>query len=462
MKNLKLLLLLFISTLCCNAQKEYYNWNFGEYAGISFNTGTPVAFTGTAFNQMEGSASISDSAGNLLFYTNGMEVYTSANAQMPNGFGLMGNHSSSMNAVILKQPLSGSLYYIITVDYNHDGLALGDGLRYSIVDMSLNGGLGDVTAKNVLIRLPVYEKVAATKHANGTDYWIVINDWTNDDIISYKLDSAGLDTTPVFSNAGPIHFNNVARTTGCMKVSPCGDKIALALWGNSSYELFNYDNSTGIASNHLSIQSLDMFWAYGVEFSPDESKLYTTKLDAPGCLYQFDISNWNSQSILNSRATIDSNQQQYYFCALQLAPDAKVYCSISGAGSLGVIDNPDQQGLGCNYINNGPSVGFGYCRYGLPNCVYDCFLTTSTFFPLYENEVQIFPNPANDFLHVSFGTASNNCFYRIFDVTNKVVARSKVDESKLKIDLSAINNGVYFIQLFDGNQYISKKFIVQK
>lgn len=462
MKKIKLLVLFLISTYYSIAQKEYFNWNFGEFAGLSFNTGTPVAFSGTAFNQMEGSASISDTAGNLLFYTNGMEVYTASNTQMPNGFGLMGHHSSSMNAVIIKQPQSDSLYYVFTIDYNHDGLAIGDGLRYSVVDMSLNGGQGDVTLKNVLIRLPVYEKVAATKHANGVDYWIVINDWTNDDIISYKLDSAGLDTTPVFSNVGPIHFTNPSRTTGCMKVSPCGDKIALALWGNSSYELFNYNNLTGIASNHLSIQSPDMFWAYGVEFSPDESKLYTTKLDLPGCLYQFDISNWNASAILSSRVTIDSVQQQYYFCSLQLAPDAKVYCSISGAGSLGVIDSPDQQGLSCNYINNGPLLGFGFCRYGLPNCVYDCFLNTSTYFPLDKSEIQIFPNPANDFLHVSFRNTSNNCYYKIFDVANRVVRETKVNDERWLIDLNRINNGVYIIQLFDGSQLLTKKFIVQK
>ena len=57
--------------------KETYNWIFGSYAGVTFmgsSQPTPSVITGSAMNMAEGCASISDESGNLLFYTNGINV----------------------------------------------------------------------------------------------------------------------------------------------------------------------------------------------------------------------------------------------------------------------------------------------------------------------------------------------------------------------------------------------------
>ena len=91
---------------------------------------------------------------------------------MPNGTGLLGDDSSTQSAVILKKPGSTYIYYLITVD---GPLAGGTGgLRYSEVDMTLDGGLGDInTNKNIQIIAGTCEKVTAIKHQNGTDFWAI-------------------------------------------------------------------------------------------------------------------------------------------------------------------------------------------------------------------------------------------------------------------------------------------------
>ena len=96
------------------SQKEGNNWYFGKHAGISFQNGSPVSFTHNAIaNQIEGVSAISDTAGNILFYTDGMDVYNKNNQIMANGQGLQGHISASQSALIVRKPGSLSHYYIL-------------------------------------------------------------------------------------------------------------------------------------------------------------------------------------------------------------------------------------------------------------------------------------------------------------------------------------------------------------
>src|SRR6185295_10516236 len=98
----------------------------------------------SAMSQYEGSASIADENGDLLFYTDGLSVWNKNHQIMPNGSGMLGNPSSTQSALIIPVPSSDSLYYIFVCD--------GGTAHYSQLDMTLNGGLGDLnTIKNVFL-----------------------------------------------------------------------------------------------------------------------------------------------------------------------------------------------------------------------------------------------------------------------------------------------------------------------
>lgn len=133
----KMLILSFL--FCLNlvfSQGEANIWYFGQNAGLDFNSGSPVSINGSQMNTLEGCSTISNSSGQLLFYTDGVTVWDRNHNIMPNGTGLMGHESSTQSSLVIPKPNDPNIYYLFTVSEINS-----DGLRYSVIDMSLNGGV---------------------------------------------------------------------------------------------------------------------------------------------------------------------------------------------------------------------------------------------------------------------------------------------------------------------------------
>lgn len=157
------------------AQYEASNWYFGENAGIKFNLGNNTISNSTdgQLKTREGCASISDDSGNLLFYTDGVTVWNKNHNVMQNGFGLNGDSSSTQSAIIVSKPQDDNIYYVFTVD-NNSLNGFNFGLNYSEIDMSLQGGLGEVTVKNTNLLPLCSEKITAVlKDCFTKDIWVV-------------------------------------------------------------------------------------------------------------------------------------------------------------------------------------------------------------------------------------------------------------------------------------------------
>ena len=123
------------------SQNEFSKWYFGVQAGLDFSNSPPTPLTNGIVNTTEGVATLCDSNGNLLFYSDGTGIANSVHSVMANGTGLAGNQSSTQSAIALRKPGSTNLFYVFTVP--------GAGPAcYSIVDMNLAAGLGSVTVKN--------------------------------------------------------------------------------------------------------------------------------------------------------------------------------------------------------------------------------------------------------------------------------------------------------------------------
>ena len=196
-KNFYLFIILF--SLNFFAQKEANIWYFGDKAGIDFNSGSPVALLDGALNTLEGCASISDSNGNLQFYTDGSTIWTKDHSVMSNGTGLNGNFSSTQSAIIIPKPDASDIYYVFTVDFQGEP----NGLQYSEIDMTLNSGLGAVTStKNVLLLTPVLEKLTAIKHANGEDIWVICHKNGSAEFYAYLVTPTGIQNTPIITDIG--------------------------------------------------------------------------------------------------------------------------------------------------------------------------------------------------------------------------------------------------------------------
>ena len=341
------------------SQNEANNWGFGNDAGLNFINGIATAATTFNINQSEGCSSISDSLGNLLFYTDGRTVKNQNHVTMVNGSGLEGDYSSTQSALIVKKPASNSIYYIFTISDEF----WTDGLRYSIVDISLQGGLGEVTSKNIYIEGQAREKIAAIQHQNGTDFWIITHLRGTNTFNSFRLSSTGLNMTPVTSNIG-VSISNGIDAIGCIKPSINGEKVAVARWGLNIVEVFNFNKSTGGLSGLKTLANC--IGPYGLEFSPNNNILYVAENVGTGSnVFQYNLLAGNVTAIENSQVALGSYSSQ--FGSLQLGPDYKIYLAKFNAGSLDVIDAPDSLGTACNYITDGINLLGNSSRMGLSN-----------------------------------------------------------------------------------------------
>lgn len=337
-------LLLFLSFLITcslvNSQQEAAIWYFGENAGLDFRSGTPVTLLDGALNTREGCATISDSNGNLLFYTDGITVWNRNHQPMPNGTGLLGNSSSTQSAIIVPNPGNPDLFYIFTADE----LKQEHGINYNVVDISLEGGLGDIIQKNVQLLTPAAEKLTAVRHANGTDIWVLTHDAFGDAYLAYRVTPAGVDTTPVISNLGinltTYFFESNHHSIGYLKASPDGKKVAAAHNG-LNVDVMDFDSATGILTNAQSLLDFSEGYKlfYGLEFSPSSRFLYTSS-SLTTDLYQYDL---EAADIRGS--VVQLNTSSLIFGALQLGIDGKIYMADMERATLSMIENPNELGV---------------------------------------------------------------------------------------------------------------------
>jgi len=361
---------LALFTTSVYAQKQTNIWYFGLRAGLDFNASTPAPLENSIMATNEGCASIADDSGNLLFYTNGVYVWNRDHQQMPNGFRLMGHRSSSQSAVIVPKPGSQTLYYIFTTDLQSQAY----GMRYSVVDITQQANTGDVVEKNVFMTSPITEKITAVQHQNGRDTWVIAHKWNSDAFVAFLVTAQGVSKEPIISRIGTVHKGKSKGAIGCMKASPDGSKIAVAIWRDlNRFEVFDFNSNTGMLSNRIHLEPYAE--AYGVEFSPDGSKLYgtTNGIDkAKPQLWQFNLRAGNNAAI-SSSAILIFTSPEYKLGALQLGSDGKIYLAKENSNYLGVIQNPNAPGWSCRYLDEGISLGNRQAKLGLPNFVQSYF-----------------------------------------------------------------------------------------
>ncbi|OMP30407.1 T9SS type B sorting domain-containing protein [Mangrovimonas sp. DI 80] len=411
------------------SQNEASNWYFGQNAGLHFNgaTGAVTPLTDGQLNTLEGCTSISDSDGNLLFYSDGRTVWNAIHQPMDNanelfGTGLKGDASSTSSGLIVPKPQDPNFYYIFTVDEPHhfnssvfpnnqDGDGVNDGFMYSLVDMSLNGGLGDVNPSEKNIQLITYdiidsdevdfkcsEKITAVKADDCLSFWVITH--FTDSFYAFKVDDNGVNTKPVISVVGPnVPIYGYRRNAiGYLKASPDGSKLAVAHFGfatelageaGGGVYLFDFNNETGEVTNSMELYSpTNNNSPYGLEFSSQNKKLYATISRGADGSGTTQLIQWNLEAanIPNSQIVIHSSNK-LTSGALQLGIDKKIYRAQlnyedqnSSAQYLGIIHNPDANGTAANYDEKGILLdingGFkNLSRIGLPPFIQSLFNT---------------------------------------------------------------------------------------
>ncbi len=389
MKNVKFILLLILTGINARLSAQlYYNqrpdfinanmfWVFGDSTGIDFSSGRPIGVKTALTFAQEGSAVASDpETGELLFYSDGVTCWDRNHQVMLNGTGLLGSlkHSSTQGVVIVPFIHVKGMYYLFTVD--HQGGS--NGLRYSIVNMSLNGGLGAIEQKNILLHPGPLSEAMIAIPGDNCDIWLVAHAQLHPLFLSYRITSSGINRTPVLSTAGNpgmyIPLSNpwwsiflvlTSWMVGGMTVSPdrtsisiCNTHWEVCVMGPvvSGYQgqlLCKFDPVTGVVSNPVEVGNQLM--AKQNAFSPDGTKLYTLNYDyqlSQFVLSQFDVTNHDSTAIAASRVDIPlpaSFQADEHLEYLRLYRDT-IYLGEAGAAPwLSTINQPNQSGTACDF-----------------------------------------------------------------------------------------------------------------
>jgi gliding motility-associated-like protein len=351
------------------AQGENNNWCFSGKIGLTFNTAPPSPFLDST--RFKG-ASISDAAGNLLFYVSDSTVRDKNHNIMPNGQGLSFDSVSIIHKVIIIQsPTNNNQYYIVFSGNGHSW----NKAYYSLVDMTLNNGLGDVVPgqKKITITTAVGAEMACVPISRGCDgYWVILHDMVSKNYKAFKLSVNSLFTDSVIS-VGLQYSNQTTLPSICMSAD--GSRLVrttMQIFHNyydGTIETASFNTATGVLSNFQYIETT-MEWASHPIFSPDGSKLYVVEYPR---LYQYNMALLpNVVAVKNSRVLISND----LLGSSRIGPDGKMYTACFGGPplymplSLAITNNPNNLGTACGYVANGialPSYAqaFNYWLYEL-------------------------------------------------------------------------------------------------
>lgn len=466
-------------------------WCFGDSAGIDFNiVSNPVPIT-TGLRSRGSCASVSDASGNLLFYANTRAasgtystlVYDAQNNIMSNGDTIMGVGWYN-ELLIIPNPLNDSTYFLFSL-----GVTSFYGIYYSIIDMRLNNGMGDVTVKNIQLQsFPMIDCLTAVKHGNGRDWWVMFRRDPqfnpSNEFITYLVTPAGVGNYTQQNVGGPVYSNNAD-----IVFSPSGNKLAVTSY-NGLIEILNFDRCTGQLTLQHHIQTgvlvspTPALWS--VAFSADESKLYISNCDTTTYLFQYDL---NASNIAASKDTLWTISSPKYACGgLKLAPDNKIYMSSWYDNqlmfpfpypdsvynmynmNLSVINSPDSLGTACDFQPYSFYLGGRRTYLGLPNNPdYEmpaqagslCDTLTLIQNISVQNQINVFPNPFFNkvSLHYSINSSIHLKEITVYNAMGEVVYTQKTPQPVYDIDLAFLSEGIYYLQLKTTEQNMTKRIV---
>ncbi len=369
MKKAIILLILSLNLYSASAQDFDFIWMLGYNSTLNDTTfgGTRIDFSKSPpaysylYNDMnffETNASISDSAGILQFYTNGIYVSNKNNSPMPNGMGLNPGQPATdfhdtgyildQGAIIIPFPDEANKFYLFHADFKYSTSTLSAHslhLYFTVVDMSLDNGRGDVVQKNQILMTDTLSlgKLTCVRHGNGRDWWLLMHEFSSKSYYRFLITPDGIQSL----EKGSTSFSIPNEGLGQSCFSPDGNFFArinsFSFTDGPVLDVYHFDRCFGYLSNQVQLNLHDEFPnTAGLAISPNSRYLYVSSFLN---VYQFDL--W-ADDIAASKIKVaewdgfkDGNIETLFYLA-QLAPDGKIYInSTSSPRYLHVINQPN-------------------------------------------------------------------------------------------------------------------------
>jgi len=394
--KIKLFLLILLFSFNIFSQRETDHWYFGDKAGIHFNKGNVDVIEDSQMTTNNGSSSISDSQGNLLFYTDGQTIWNKNHEIMINGEGLHGELNNTQSSIIIPKPNSNTTFYVFTTRKTELSSPLVyPMIYYSEIEFSTSRPLGWVKYKNMPLTHSTANKITAVHHSNGKDIWVITYgsnayEAENDIFYAIKVTEDGVERPFTTTQLEYVEYAN--SYDGEMKISPDGSTIAL--YNDGLIRFFNFDSTTGLFSKLKYVTIAEFggagYAAYGLTFSPDSKFLYYSA-SYSGQSYnimQLEVANPDE----NYRGTpVYSGPLDRLQSSINLGTDGKIYIAQSiyntildangyysgyeliPVETISIVHEPNKIGTLANYEHEAINLKSGLSYRGLPNFIQSYF-----------------------------------------------------------------------------------------
>lgn len=336
-------------------QRYDFNWVFGYDGGkgdprfgttlVNFNAGNPLVSFADKGKMVifEANASISDQQGNLLYYTNGYDVEDAHFNKIPGATDLGIKYWDGLvepqGVLFLNNPSSDSSKYLfyISIKLNSPHFHVLD-LNYLLIEKHTNKV---IKFGNVVHDTLNSGCLTACKHANGQDYWILLNKENTNLFYKILVTSLGIRTLAIQS-VGP----RIIEGAGQAVFSPNGEYFALyesiSNREGAYFFLYKFDRCTGelteLQNKHVSKMGFG-----GISFSPNSKLFYHSSglvLSQTALSHENPLDNFEEIEIITDQTSWGSQYNLH-----QLGPDGRIY--ISNAYSNFVmhrINRPNEPG----------------------------------------------------------------------------------------------------------------------
>lgn len=441
--------------LQCYSQKQGNIWYFGgDYnnpglggAGLDFNSGTPIPLYNSTMPFTSGCASYCNSKGELLFYCNGETVYDRTHHVMQNGDSLGGKPTNQQSVLIVPFSKDTNMYYIFTNDGYYTKYTAFTGLHYSIINMSLNNGLGSVINPKAISLLKINNaQLTGCNHSNGKDFWVITATKDSFKLYAYQVNDIEIKS-PVISNLG---LGNDAPFMS-IEISPKGNKIALKAVNVNQYfrYIIDFDANTGQFSNPYPVgaeHEINGVWNTGCSFSPSADLFYDIEYipnNGDNLLYQYDL---NAPDINLSKLFIASIDH-FLISDMQIGPDGKIYFGGGDDNSiyLDFIEKPNFRGINCGYHKSGIYLGGKKPGAILPNELLYIKKPTSTKSVSKNKPLEMGFN--HDSKQLIFHSSDNKKYdIQIFNIQGQSVLTKEVSDNS-PVNVASLPIGLYFYSI---------------
>ena len=508
LKRFTALAFLVFAAVSCFAQKQDYIWFAGYESYNGYDTTSHHWFGITQFDFNQNPMSISydslgmnfsrtnvsycDSDGSLQFYSNGIYIGNSLDEKIENSDSMNWGalitqfdpsiaeygYRNTQGILAIENPSQQKQYYLI-----HSYLDTSATLQLyckrtlaTLLDMNLNGGHGAVLYKNqTIIENNLGGDLTACRHANGRDWWFLVNKRYTNCYYRLLLDNTGIHLQNNLTCSGDsLTFGTVSSSV----FSPDGSKFAVFSVLNN-VNIFDFDRCNGELSNPvvIPISSLvdSQWYSNGAAISPNNRFLY---IGATTHVYQYDLFAADIPASVVVVATYDGSRNPFgsYFHTMQIGPDGKIYESCgNGEDVYHVIDRPDEKGDSCLFRQHGISLitysggvpNFPNYRLGaLPGSPCDTLTgLNETARALKEKILKVFPNPAGNMVTVDYGFtdwSKGDVRLTISDELGRVVYEQSLPKYSgfQNINVSTLAAGTYFVYLKrNGNTVAGEKMM---